>query len=200
MVILIVKTDTACPDSVIKSVTVNQMSKTCQFVASPDYTFGFYGMKFYSVDGTGNATTEAGTDYTWTINGSNYTGPLVQVNLPGDGSYDVSYCAITNSNPKCTCCTTQKVVMDRAKTNLAEGPLLHIFPNPNTGMFRISGIESYANAIPWELRSMNGSLVLSGAVHNESETTIFTGSVAPGIYLMNIDYMGKHQVTRIEIR
>ena len=102
-VTLIARIAGGCTDTFIDEVTVNEGPKTCDFTYSPDYAFGYYGMKLEPMDGSGKVGAQTGVKYTWVIeNGGSKNGNTIQHNFIKDGTYNVTMYALIN-NSACEC-------------------------------------------------------------------------------------------------
>jgi len=186
-VYLIASIKGGCADSIAQSVTVNALPKTCSFIGTPDYAFGYYGMKLEPTDNAGTPGAESGISYSWNITtlglSSNAT---PTVNFSADGSYSVNMCATTSSSPKCSCCTTQIVVMNRANLRNQKLQEIALYPNPNDGNFKLKFNQDFGKRIDISILSASGTIVKSFSTFNDGLIQLNAGDLADGIYVVSI--------------
>ncbi|MFZ9755743.1 MAG: PKD domain-containing protein, partial [Bacteroidia bacterium] len=97
-----------CADSITQRVTINEAPRTCDFVATQDYAFGYFGVSVDPVDGSGNVGGQDNVDYTWIFEGggkltSADKNATVKHNFQDDGSYKITMRAkVRQTGCECT--------------------------------------------------------------------------------------------------
>jgi PKD repeat protein len=175
-----------CLDSFTRQITINEGPKTCDFQATPDYAFGYYGMKFEPMNASGATGAQGTVTYTWVIeNGGKQNGPTAQFNFLKDGSYQVTMYAVTKSTG-CECSATKTVVMNRASAkNLATSGVA-VYPNPAIGSFNVAMTESFGSAVSIVVTNMNGAAVKSINTQNNGLVNIDTRDLSEGVYMVRV--------------
>ena len=123
-----------CVASLIKSLDIYELPRTCDFSYAPDYSFAFYGAKLEPMDVSLNIGGQSNIDYNWTVKGlgNQFSKDLnagVNYNLGGDGSYQVTMSAKTRDNG-CSCSISKQIVMDRLNVSSASNVGIKVYPNP----------------------------------------------------------------------
>lgn len=189
-----------CSDEITKQVTVNEGPQTCNFVANPDYSFGFYGMSLEPVDGSGNIGAQTGVQYTWVFQGGGtQQGPTTQYNFQEDGSYNVTMRAKVLSTG-CVCTSNKTVVMNRTAVDALVMSGISVFPNPNSGQFHIALQENFGDKLTIEVMTTTGQIVKSIETTNSGLVTVETGDVADGMYLVRVRSGKRVSTSRVNIR
>lgn len=175
-----------CETSLTKPVTVNQGPSTCDFTATPDYAFGFYGMRFDPIDNAGNQVVENGVTYTWVFDGGGtQKGGTTNYNFQVDGVYNVTLRARVDGTG-CECSKTRTVVMNRTNTAAPEDMGIAVYPNPSNGQFNVALAENFGTNVTVELHSLSGALIKTFTAQNTGVVNVEAGDVADGIYLLRV--------------
>jgi PKD repeat protein len=184
-----------CSDISGKQITVNESPKTCDFKATADYAFGYYGVSTEPVDGSGITGAQSGVTYTWIFQGGGtQTGPKGQYDLVADGNYSVTMRAKVISTG-CECTVTKNVVMDRSAVTDLESVGAAVYPNPSNGNFNIALTENFGQAVSIEITSISGTLVKALETENSGLIAVNAGDIADGMYLVRVR-SGNRSVTR----
>lgn len=175
-----------CMDSFTKQITINEGPKTCDFAATPDYAFGYYGMKFEPVNASGVAGAQGNVNYTWVIqNGGKMTTPTVQHNFAKDGSYTVTMYAVTKSTG-CECSITKQVLMNRAAAKNLETVGVAVYPNPAVGQFNVALTETFGTDVNIVLTSMTGAVVKTMKSANNGLIQVDASDLSEGVYVVRV--------------
>ncbi|MEY3861053.1 MAG: hypothetical protein RIS50_1334, partial [Bacteroidota bacterium] len=175
-----------CMDSFTKQITINEGPKTCDFAATPDYAFGYYGMKFEPVNASGVAGAQGTVNYTWVIeNGGKQTTPVAQYNFLKDGSYTVTMYAITKSTG-CECSITKQVLMNRAAAKNLETVGVAVYPNPAVGQFNVALTETFGTDVNIVLTSMTGAVVKTMKSANTGLIQVDASDLSEGVYVVRV--------------
>ena len=188
-----------CSDQITKQVTVNEAPQTCDFVANPDYAFGFHGMKLEPKNGAGVIGAQANVTYTWVFNGGGtQTGPSTQYNFQDDGSYKVTMRARVDATG-CECSKTMDVVMNRnAVKDLTETGVA-VYPNPNNGQFNIALTQSFGSNVQVVVTNMAGKVVKEWSGANNGMLNMNASDLADGIYTVSVRSGDHSSSSRINI-
>ena len=193
-----------CKDSLIKSVTVNEGPKTCDFNYFTDYANGYYGVKFNSLDASGaNLVQDPAVTYTWVVKGNGtVTGPNALYNFQQNGSYEVTMRAKVKATG-CECTKTKMVTMTRqdglAVKDLAESGMA-LYPNPTSGSFNIALTESFGKNVTVEIMSMTGAVVKTISANNNGLVLINAAELSNGVYMVRVSSADKVVVRNIQIQ
>jgi PKD repeat protein len=175
-----------CMDSFTKQITINEGPKTCDFAATPDYAFGYYGMKFEPVNGSGVAGAQGNVSYTWVIeNGGKQTTPVAQYNFLKDGSYTVTMYAVTKTTG-CECSMTKQVLMNRAAAKSLETMGVAVYPNPAVGQFNVALTETFGTDVNIVLTSMTGAVVKTMKSANNGLIQVDASDLSEGVYVVRV--------------
>jgi PKD repeat protein len=186
-----------CMDSFTKQITINEGPKTCDFQATPDYAFGYYGMKFEPVNASGVAGAQGNVSYTWVIqNGGKQTTPTVQHNFAKDGSYTVTMYAVTKTTG-CECSITKQVLMNRAAAKSLETVGVAVYPNPAVGQFNVALTETFGADVNIVMTSMTGAVVKTMKSANTGLIQVDASDLSEGVYLVQV--MGGNHVASQKI-
>jgi hypothetical protein len=186
-------------DSFTKQVIIHEGPKTCDFVATPDYAYGFYGMKFEPIDGQGKPGAQGTVNYTWIIeNGGKQNAAAVQHNFVKDGVYTVTMYAVTKSTG-CECSVTKKVVMDRAGADEFISSGVSVFPNPSEGNYNVLLSENFGKMVSIEMRSATGAVVKTLHVENTGIIPVEAQGLSNGIYYVLIASVENTAVRKLNI-
>jgi PKD repeat protein len=188
-----------CLDSFTRQITINEGPKTCDFQATPDYAFGYYGMKFEPMNASGATGAQGTVTYTWVIeNGGKQNGPTAQFNFLKDGSYQVTMYAVTKSTG-CECSATKTVVMNRASAKSLSTSGVAVYPNPAIGSFNVAMTESFGSAVSIVVTNMNGAAVKSINTQNNGLVNIDTRDLSEGVYMVRVQSGSRVATEKITI-
>jgi len=175
-----------CMDSFTKQITINEGPKTCDFAATPDYAFGYYGMKFEPVNASGVAGAQGTVNYTWVIqNGGKQTTPVAQHNFAKDGTYSVTMYAVTKSTG-CECSITKSVLMNRAAAKNLETVGVAVYPNPAVGQFNVALTETFGTDVNIVMTSMTGAVVKVVKTTNSGLIQVDASDLSEGVYMVRV--------------
>ncbi|MFZ9572345.1 MAG: PKD domain-containing protein [Bacteroidia bacterium] len=188
-VTLVVRLKDGCADSLTKAVTIQELPRTCDFVASPDYQFAFFGLALEPMDDVQVAGGQAGIDYTWTVAGlgiknSKDVNAKVNYDLQQDGVYTVTVKSVVRTTG-CECSKTKQVVMDRASVNIDDITALQIYPNPTTDRLWVRIPSGLRNA-EYRIRNAIGAVVIQGVVTDQSLLTLDLPQLSSGLYTVEL--------------
>ena len=188
-----------CLDSFTRQITINEGPKTCDFQATPDYAFGYYGMKFEPMNSTGSVGAQGTVTYTWVIeNGGKQNGPSAQFNFLKDGSYQVTMYAVTKSTG-CECSATKTVVMNRASAKSLSTSGVAIYPNPAIGSFNVAMTESFGTVVSIVVTNMSGAAVKSINTQNNGLVNVDTRDLSEGVYMVRVQSGSRVATEKITI-
>jgi PKD repeat protein len=188
-----------CADSITQRVTINESPRTCDFQATPDYGFSFYGIKAEPVNSVGVAGGQNNVDYTWVFAGggtmkSKDVNAAVNYDLQSDGEYTVTMKAVVRQTG-CECSKTKKVVMNRAAVKDLQEVGVAVYPNPTAGDIKVATSETFGANITVNVMSIEGKMVSSRTVANEGVMSLNTDGLSNGVYLVQVT-SGSKQVTK----
>ncbi|MBL7810681.1 MAG: PKD domain-containing protein [Bacteroidetes bacterium] len=189
-----------CSDSFSKQITVNEGPKTCDFSATPDYGFRHFGMKFESLDGNGAPFTQPSVSYTYVIEtGGTKAGSNIQHDFGKDGEYVVTMRAVVDASG-CECTKTKTVVLNRTAVKDLTETGVAVYPNPNSGQFRIALNGDFGTKVQVELMSLSGAVVKSNAFANNGIIDIQAPELSNGMYMVRVSGNGKVATRKINIQ
>ncbi len=188
-----------CSDSITQRVTVNESPRTCDFKATPDYGYSFFGVKVEPVNSSGVAGGQNNVDYTWVFAGggtlkSKDLTAAVNYDLQSDGEYTVTMKAIVRQTG-CECTKMKKIVMNRAATKDLLEVGVAVYPNPTAGEIKVATSETFGANITVNVMSITGKVVYSTTSANQGVMILNAGELSNGIYLVQVT-SGNNQVTR----
>ena len=188
-----------CADSITQRVTINESPRTCDFQATPDYGFSFYGIKAEPVNSVGVAGGQNNVDYTWVFAGggtmkSKDANAAVRYDLQSDGEYTVTMKAVVRQTG-CECSKTKKVVMNRAAVKDLQEVGVAVYPNPTSADIKVATSETFGANITVNVMSIEGKMVSSRTVANEGVMSLNTDGLSNGVYLVQVT-SGNKQVTK----
>ncbi len=198
-VTLVVNLQGGCADSITKAVTVQELPRTCDFVASPDYQFAFYGLSLEPMDDVSVAGGQAGIDYTWTVAGlgiknSKDVNAKVSYDLQQDGLYTVTIKSVVRATG-CECSKTKQVVMDRASVQNTFADGLQVYPNPVQDQFWVMVPQNYSNA-KYVIWNSMGAKVMGGAVEGSGAFSIGLPAISAGMYTLEL--IGENRTEKVK--
>ncbi|PHX92965.1 MAG: hypothetical protein CK532_01125 [Flavobacteriales bacterium] len=188
-----------CSDSITQRVTVNESPRTCDFKATPDYAYSFFGVKVEPVNASGVAGGQNNIDYTWIFAGggtlkSKDLAAAVNYDLQSDGEYTVTMKALVRQTG-CECTKIKKIVMNRAATKDLLEVGVAVYPNPTSGDIKVATSETFGANITVNVMSITGKVVYSTTSANQGVMVLNAGDLSNGIYLVQVT-SGNNQVTR----
>lgn len=188
-VTLVVNLQGGCSDSITKAVTVQELPRTCDFVASPNYQFAFFGLSLEPVDELVVAGGQAGIDYTWTVAGlgaksSKDINAKVNYDLQQDGLYTVTIKSVVRATG-CECTKTKQVVMDRASVQQALADGLQVYPNPVQDQLWVKIPPAFANA-QYAIWNSVGARVMGGEVRGSGAFSMGLPALSAGLYTLEL--------------
>ena len=188
-----------CADSITQRVTVNEAPRTCDFQATPDYGFSYYGVKVEPVNASGAAGGQNNVDYTWVFAGggtmkSKDVNAAVNYDLQSDGEYTVTMKAVVRQTG-CECSKTKKIVMNRAAVKDLQSVGVAVYPNPTAGDIKVATTETFGANITVNVMSIEGKMVSTRTVANEGVMVLNTDGLSNGVYLVQVT-SGDKQVTK----
>ena len=188
-VTLVVNLKDGCSDSITKAITVQELPRTCDFVATPDYGFAFYGLALEPVDDVQMAGGQTGIDYTWTIAGlgvknSKDINAKVNYDLQQDGQYTVTIRSVVRTTG-CECSKTKQVIMDRASAPGLDLPSLKVYPNPAIDLLWVN-IPPAISYSTYCIMNAVGKVVLQGQVVSEMTMAIDLPNLSAGLYTIEL--------------
>jgi PKD repeat protein len=188
-----------CADSITQRVTINESPRTCDFQATPDYGFSYYGIKAEPVNASGVAGGQNNVDYTWVFAGggtmkSKDVNAAVNYDLQSDGEYTVTMKALVRQTG-CECSKTKKIIMNRAAVKDLQEVGVAVYPNPTAGDIKVATSETFGANITVNVMSIEGKMVSSRTVANEGVMSLNTDGLSNGVYLVQVT-SGSKQVTK----
>jgi PKD repeat protein len=188
-----------CADSITQRVTINESPRTCDFQATPDYGFSYYGIKAEPVNASGVAGGQNNVDYTWVFAGggtmkSKDVNAAVNYDLQSDGEYTVTMKAVVRQTG-CECSKTKKIIMNRAAVKDLQEVGVAVYPNPTAGDIKVATSETFGANITVNVMSIEGKMVSSRTVANEGVMSLNTDGLSNGVYLVQV-MSGDKQVTK----
>lgn len=187
------KISAGCIDSLTKQITVNEGPKTCDFIATPDYSFGYFGMKFEPMNALGVVGgAQNNVLYEWNIeNEGQFSGAPFTYDLPKDGLYQVTMKAISESTG-CYCNAIKTVEMNRSSAENLKLSNMQIFPNPTTGEFQIKLLNlGGIDKIELEIFDLNGAVVKRISTEISDSVFVDLRDKSDGVYLIKAVIGGK---------
>ena len=156
-----------CFDSLTQRIDIFEKPITCDFVATPDYSQYYWGLKVVPKDSMGVLGGQANVDYTFMISGVDTVydkdaAAMALVNVGADGSYDVRMIATMRNGGNCSCDVTKKmIVVDRLSVDAPTRTWSAVMmPNPAQSevVVLMQGAEELKQVAVY---SMDGRLVYS---------------------------------------
>ena len=190
-----------CGDSITQNITINETPRTCDFIATPDYSYGFYGMELEPVNGSGVTGGQDGVEYLWVYEGGGNDrtdGDDVDAssrnNFATDGTYKVTMRARMKQTG-CECSITKTVVMNRASVEDMQKMGVAVYPNPSNGLFFVETSESFGQKVNIEMMSMSGSVVKRMTNVAGGKLPVDASDLSNGVYMVKVSN-GTNVVTR----
>ena len=157
-----------CESDVVEKVDIWENPKTCEFVSTPAYEKGYYGITFEPASSQSSPGGQSGVSYNWNLDGignqaSSGANAAVFYDLPSDGDYNMTMIATTDAHG-CVCSSTQSFKMDRLSTELNVNADIKIYPNPTIKGSEIR-VESNQTFLGYKWYNYNGQLLTEGNCH-----------------------------------
>jgi len=179
-----------CATTITKTLIINGLPNTCDFLGNADYAFAFYGVKLNPSDDNGLIGGSNGIDYTWTVNQkdtqySKDVNAMVNYNFKKDTFYLTSMSA-TDRNTGCKCSKEKPVTMNRATVQNLNQVQISISPNPSTGLFNLKLNKSIPN-LTVEITNANGQKIPSRLIQiDDSNYQLDLKEESNGVYFVKI--------------
>jgi PKD repeat protein len=188
-----------CADSITQKITINEAPRTCDFIATPDYASGFYGMKVEPMNGSGVVGGQASVSYIWVFEGggtkpTSGTSASTTYDFPTDGTYKVTMRAKMQQTG-CECSVTKNVVMNRASAKDLQTSGVAVYPNPAVSNFNVALSETFGQNINISVMSMSGQLIKTVSTTNTGLISVDASNLSSGVYMVQISN-GNQVVTR----
>jgi PKD repeat protein len=187
-----------CGDSITKNITINETPRTCDFVAEPDYSYGFYGMKFDPINNSGVVGGQDEVNYVWVFEGggsqpTSGKNATAFNNFATDGEYKITMRA-TMQQTGCECSISKKVVMNRSSVEDLQNGGVAVYPNPASGVFTVATNAVFGKGSVIEVMNMNGAVV-KRMDSMGGMTQVEASELSSGMYLVKVSN-GTQSVTR----
>ena len=188
-----------CADSITQKITINEAPRTCDFIATPDYASGFYGMKVEPMNGSGIVGGQQSVNYVWVFEGggtkkTSDKNAATSYDFPTDGTYKVTMRAKMQQTA-CECSVTKNVVMNRASAKDLQTSGVAVYPNPAVSSFNVALTETFGQNINISVMSMSGQLIKTVSTTNTGLINVDASSLSSGVYMVQISN-GNQVVTR----
>lgn len=193
-----------CADSLTQRVTINEAPRTCDFSASTDYEFGFFGVTVEPVDGSGNTGGQDNVDYTWIFEGGGklYSADkdaAVQHNFVDDGAYTITMRAKVRQTG-CECTKSKEFVMNRSAVDGLAKVGMGVFPNPSNGQFQVALTPTFGTDVSLELTTLSGQRVWNSTAVNNGLVDVQVNGLTPGVYLIRVSSETQSATQKITIQ
>lgn len=182
-----------CADSITKGVSIQELPRTCDFFAKPDYAFAYYGVNLEPMDDNSLIGGQAGIDYSWVVNGvgaktSKDVNASVSYDLLQDGLYTITLQS-TIRGSGCSCSKTKQFQLNRAEVRSLQNGI-SVYPNPVSDMLHLQSTPG-SNLTSWNLYNSVGALVMNGSLTPNSvgsfnQSIVDVSQLATGIYLLKV--------------
>jgi PKD repeat protein len=187
-----------CGDSITKNITINETPRTCDFVAEPDYSYGFYGMKVDPINNSGVVGGQNDVKYVWVFEGggsqqTSGKNATAFNNFATDGEYKITMRA-TMIQTGCECSISKKVVMNRSSVEDLQNGGVAVYPNPSSGVFTVATSAVFGKGSVIEVMNMNGAVV-KRMDSMGGMTQVEASELSSGMYLVKVSN-GTQSVTR----
>ena len=187
-----------CGDSITKNITINETPRTCDFVAEPDYSYGFYGMKVDPINNSGVVGGQNDVKYVWVFEGggsqqTSGKNATAFNNFATDGEYKITMRA-TMIQTGCECSISKKVVMNRSSVEDLQNGGVAVYPNPSSGVFTVATSAVFGKGSVIEVMNMNGAVV-KRMDSMGGMTQVEASELSSGVYLVKVSN-GTQSITR----
>ena len=182
-----------CADSITKGVSIQELPRTCDFFAKPDYAYAYYGVNLEPMDDNSVVGGQAGIDYSWLVNGvgaksSKDVNAGVSYDLLQDGIYTITLQSTVRGSG-CLCSKTKQFQLNRAEmVSLKNG--VSVYPNPVNDRLHVQILDGL-NFSQWALYNSIGEKVLEGDLgaglsEIKNLSYIDVSGLASGIYMIRV--------------
>lgn len=178
-----------CSDSIVKTVDIEELPRTCFLNVKANYEYSFHGVRLEPSDSFGQLGGQNGVEYIFIFeNGDSIRkmSPFAFVDyaLPGDGKYRFRMIARSLLGAKCSCESEwTPFTMNRLNTGNPNKTRVVVYPNPvNTSLTIETEFETSSNLTVTDL---TGKIILKDSILNKSHQ-LEVATLNPGIYLLEI--------------
>lgn len=193
-----------CKDSLVKRIDVEELPKTCNLSAKPDYSAFFWGVKLNPKDSANAIGGQATVQYTFMIEGidtviDNGVNAQAIIKLPKDGNYNIKMKAKNMFGDSCFCESNNTVFnmnrLDLSKMQANSG--INLMPNPIESTENITiQHQGYETLNDIQLLSMGGILIErlhpnSKLIGGSLRTELMHKPLLSGIYIVRIVFTGE---------
>jgi len=192
-----------CADSITQEITINEAPRTCDFVAKPDYAYGFFGINVEPMNSNGVVGGQNNVDYTWVFEGGgNFKTKDVNAaqsyNFAQDGTYEVTMRA-TMRQTGCMCSVTKSVVMNRADVNQIQSIGVKVYPNPTNSFVNVITSSEFGSNVNIQVTTISGQVIKS--MNTQSGLTqINVSNFSDGVYLVKVSNGQKVVTEKISVQ
>jgi hypothetical protein len=182
-----------CADSITKTVSVQELPRTCDFFAKPDYAYAYFGVNLEPMDDNSLVGGQAGIDYSWLVNGvgtktSKDVNAGVSYDLQQDGLYTITVQSTVRGSG-CICSKTKQFQLNRADVRSLQNGV-SVYPNPVSDVLHLQ-TSAGSNFTSWNLYNSIGALVMNGALTSNSsgslnQSTMDVSGLTAGIYMLKV--------------
>ncbi len=182
-----------CADSITKTVSVQELPRTCDFFAKPDYAYAYFGVNLEPMDDNSLVGGQAGIDYSWLVNGvgaktSKDVNAGVSYDLQQDGLYTITLQSTVRGSG-CICSKTKQFQLNRADVRSLQSGV-SVYPNPVSDILHLQ-TSAGSNFTRWNLYNSVGALVMNGALTSNSsgslnQSTVDVSGLSAGIYMLKV--------------
>jgi hypothetical protein len=182
-----------CADSITKTVSVQELPRTCDFFAKPDYAFAYFGVNLEPMDDNSLVGGQAGIDYSWLVNGlgaktSKDVNAGVSYDLQQDGVYTITLQSTVRGSG-CICSKTKQFQLNRADVRSLQNGV-SVYPNPVSDVLNIE-TSAGSNFTSWNINNSFGAIVKSGLLTINptgllNQSTVDVSGLSAGIYMLKV--------------
>jgi PKD repeat protein len=182
-----------CADSITQKIVINEAPRTCDFIAEPDYAYGYFGFKVQPINNNGIVGGQSNVEYLWQVDGglgtkkSSGTDAFAQYNGQGDRIFKITMRA-TMSQTGCECKTSKTFTMNRASNKMVETLKPTFKPNPSNGHFYIEGLLSDNKSVKVTLYNISGQAVWETATVSNGNIQVNVDNLSAGVYTIRVDH------------
>ena len=182
-----------CADSITKGVSVQELPRTCDFFAKPDYAYAYFGVNLEPMDDNSLVGGQAGIDYSWLVNGvgtktSKDVNAGVSYDLQQDGLYTITVQSTVRGSG-CICSKTKQFQLNRADVRSLQNGV-SVYPNPVSDLLHLE-TSAGSNFTSWNMYNSFGTLVKSGFLTINpagllNQSTFDVSGLSAGIYMLKV--------------
>lgn len=193
-----------CADSITQKIVINEAPKTCDFMAEPDYAFGYFGFKVQPISNNGVLGGQSNVDYLWQVDGGlgtkKATGndAFAQFNGQGDRIYKITMRA-TMAQTGCECTTTKTFTMNRSNNKQLDVVKPTFKPNPSNGKIYIEGLLADNKEVKISIYNLAGQSVWETTTYSNGQINLNIETISQGIYTILVDHNQKTYKEKIVI-